>query len=242
MPPGWTADLQVGTARRRRAASRIAGPPHGAGTENVSLRHRARRDKPPVRLCHDSTRVESSRRVAPRQGGEPEGSPLNLRCYAFNSERSWEAICVDFDIAVSQSSLVEVQSSLKTGIELYLEEVADANAEDHDGTSLAAGRRGMCGRISGSGSGPMDCSPVPVGSVGSRCGPGFRSSVNRRGRHGSRGLPLGRDENTPWRVRRRRSRRRLSSFNEAGAQVPRRSPFADRHLQVAEHASTKAGA
>ena len=84
-----------------------------------------------------------------------------------------------------RSSLVEVQSSLKTGIELYLEEVADANAED---------RRYLLSRRS-----PVVCAgespvprlgrwivlPAPVGFVGSRCGPGFRSSVNRKGRAAS---------------------------------------------------------
>ena len=59
-----------------------------------------------------------------------EESPLSLRCYAFGSGDSWEAICVDFDIAVSGTSLGEVRSSLETGIELYLEEVAEAAPED----------------------------------------------------------------------------------------------------------------
>lgn len=59
-----------------------------------------------------------------------EESPLKLRCYAFGSGESWEAICVDFDIAVFGSSPVEVQSSLETGIELYLEEAAEATPED----------------------------------------------------------------------------------------------------------------
>ena len=59
-----------------------------------------------------------------------EESPLSLRCYAFGSGDSWEAICVDFDIAVAGSSLAEVESSLTVGIELYLEEVAEASAED----------------------------------------------------------------------------------------------------------------
>ena len=59
-----------------------------------------------------------------------EGSPLNLRCYAFGTGNSWEAICVAFDIAVSGSTLAEVKSSLAVGIELYLEEVAEASAED----------------------------------------------------------------------------------------------------------------
>ena len=49
-----------------------------------------------------------------------------MRCYAFGAGRSWEAICVDFDIAVSGTSRAEVESSLATGIDLYLEEAADA--------------------------------------------------------------------------------------------------------------------
>ena len=88
-------------------------------------------------IARDGTSLRCASAMIPRVSHlagasrlDREGSPLNLRCYAFNSERSWEAICVDFDIAVFESSLVEVQSSLNTGIELYLEEVADANAED----------------------------------------------------------------------------------------------------------------
>ena len=49
-----------------------------------------------------------------------------MRCRALGAGRCWEAICVDFDIAVSGTSLAEVESSLATGVELYLEEAADA--------------------------------------------------------------------------------------------------------------------
>ena len=59
-----------------------------------------------------------------------DGRPLSPRCYAFGSGRAWEAICTDFDIAVFGSSLAEVQSSLETGLDLYLEEIAEADAED----------------------------------------------------------------------------------------------------------------
>ena len=48
---------------------------------------------------------------------------LNLRCYAYGKGNSWEAICVDFDIATFGASLNEVKASLTTSIELYLEEV-----------------------------------------------------------------------------------------------------------------------
>lgn len=55
---------------------------------------------------------------------------LRLTCYAFGGGKSWEAICVDFDIAVSGRSLVEVEASLRECIALYLEEVAEADEED----------------------------------------------------------------------------------------------------------------
>lgn len=55
---------------------------------------------------------------------------MNLRCYAYGSGRSWEAICVDFDIAVFGRSPGDARSSLETGIELYLEEVAAATPQD----------------------------------------------------------------------------------------------------------------
>lgn len=61
---------------------------------------------------------------------DQNANPLTLRCYAFGSGDSWEAICVDFDIAVFGSSLGEVRSSLETGIELYLEEIAETMPED----------------------------------------------------------------------------------------------------------------
>ena len=61
---------------------------------------------------------------------DQNANPLTLRCYAFGAGDTWEAICVDFDIAVFGSSLGEVRSSLETGIELYLEEVAEATPED----------------------------------------------------------------------------------------------------------------
>ena len=63
------------------------------------------------------------------RGGGNSGT-LSVRCYAFGVGQSWEALCVDLDIAVSGTSLNEVKSSLETSIELYLEEAAEA-APDH---------------------------------------------------------------------------------------------------------------
>ena len=55
---------------------------------------------------------------------------LTLQCYAYRDGDTWEAICVDFDIATFASSLDEVKASLVTCIELFLEGVADAPPED----------------------------------------------------------------------------------------------------------------
>ena len=50
---------------------------------------------------------------------------LRLRCYAYGSGRNWEAICVDLDIAVFGASAEEVETSLRTAIELHIETLAD---------------------------------------------------------------------------------------------------------------------
>lgn len=55
---------------------------------------------------------------------------LALQCYAYRDGDTWEAICVDFDIATFASSLDEVKASLVTCIELFLEGVAEATPED----------------------------------------------------------------------------------------------------------------
>ena len=55
---------------------------------------------------------------------------LTLQCYAYRDGDTWEAICVDFDIATFASSLDEVKASLVTCIELFLEGVAEATPED----------------------------------------------------------------------------------------------------------------
>ena len=55
---------------------------------------------------------------------------LTLQCYAYRDGDTWEAICVDFDIATFAHSLDEVKASLVTCIELFLEGVAEAPPED----------------------------------------------------------------------------------------------------------------
>ena len=51
------------------------------------------------------------------------GNVRRLRCYAWESGATWEAICVDFDIATFASSLDEVKASLATCVEMFLEDV-----------------------------------------------------------------------------------------------------------------------
>lgn len=55
---------------------------------------------------------------------------LTLQCYAYRDGDTWEAICVDLDIATFAPSLDEVKASLVTCIELFLEGVAEAPPED----------------------------------------------------------------------------------------------------------------
>ena len=55
---------------------------------------------------------------------------LTLHCYAFREGDTWEAICVDLDIATFAPSLDEVKTSLVTCIELFLEGVAEVSPED----------------------------------------------------------------------------------------------------------------
>jgi len=56
----------------------------------------------------------------------------DLRCYAYRNGETWEAICVDYDIATFASSLEEVKASLVTCIELFLEGVAEASPGDRE--------------------------------------------------------------------------------------------------------------
>ena len=48
-----------------------------------------------------------------------------FRCYAYRSRQSWEAICVDLDIAVFGGSIKEVEASLDTCIQMHLESASE---------------------------------------------------------------------------------------------------------------------
>ena len=54
----------------------------------------------------------------------------DLKCYAYRVGDTWEAICVDLDIATFAPSLDEVKESLALCIELYLKRVAELPAEE----------------------------------------------------------------------------------------------------------------
>lgn len=53
-----------------------------------------------------------------------------LRCYAEGRPGAWEAICLDFDVAVQGPSFEAVDKDLREAIGLYLEEIADYPAKD----------------------------------------------------------------------------------------------------------------
>ena len=55
---------------------------------------------------------------------------LTLRCYAYGSDRNWEAICVDLDVASFGASLEEAKASLAACIELYVEGVEELPADE----------------------------------------------------------------------------------------------------------------
>ena len=55
---------------------------------------------------------------------------LTLQCYAYRDGDTWEAVCIDFDIATFAPSLDEAKASLVTCIELFLEGVAEAPPDD----------------------------------------------------------------------------------------------------------------
>ena len=74
-------------------------------------------------------------RAAPNRGignAEPASArvDLTLQCYAYRDGDTWEAICLDFDIATFAPSLDEARASLVTCIDLFLEGVAKAPPED----------------------------------------------------------------------------------------------------------------
>ena len=54
----------------------------------------------------------------------------NLTCYAMGREGDWEAICVDFDLAVQGRSFDEARMFLQRSIDLYVEEAGREKPED----------------------------------------------------------------------------------------------------------------
>ena len=61
------------------------------------------------------------------------GMDLKLKCYVHGGEASWEAICVDLNVAVCGISQREVRASLRKAVELYLETVATLPAAEQEG-------------------------------------------------------------------------------------------------------------
>lgn len=55
-----------------------------------------------------------------------------LRCYAEGSDRGWEAICLDLDIAVQGSSFEEVYKSLDEAVTQYVEYVSELPEPDRE--------------------------------------------------------------------------------------------------------------
>ena len=53
-----------------------------------------------------------------------------LRCYAEGRPGAWEAVCLDFDIAVQGDNFEDVYHSLHEAIGLYLASVRDLPAEE----------------------------------------------------------------------------------------------------------------
>ena len=61
-----------------------------------------------------------------------------LLCYAYGRDNSWEAICVDFDLAVQGKSFNDVQDKLSKMAKSYLE---DAMKEDPETAQRLLSRR-----------------------------------------------------------------------------------------------------
>lgn len=54
----------------------------------------------------------------------------SVRCYAHGRGQDWQAICVDFDLAVHGTSFREVKRALETSLQMYLEAVAELPPEE----------------------------------------------------------------------------------------------------------------
>ena len=58
---------------------------------------------------------------------------LKLKCYVHGGAASWEAICVDLNVAVCGNSQREVRASLFKAVDLYLQTVATLPAVEQGG-------------------------------------------------------------------------------------------------------------
>ena len=66
-------------------------------------------------------------------GSVEERMDLKFKCYVHGGGASWEAICVDLNVAVCGNSRQEVRASLRKAVDLYLETVATLPAAEQDG-------------------------------------------------------------------------------------------------------------
>ena len=53
-----------------------------------------------------------------------------FRCFAWGGGTEWQALCIDLDIAVQGTSFEEVEASLATAIEMYLDAVSRLPSEE----------------------------------------------------------------------------------------------------------------
>ena len=58
---------------------------------------------------------------------------LKLKCYVHGGAASWEAICVDLNVAVCGNSQREVRASLCKAVDMYLQTVAALPTIEQDG-------------------------------------------------------------------------------------------------------------
>lgn len=68
----------------------------------------------------------------PLQGRSREGAVRELICIAKGRGDSWEAICLDFDIAVSGDSFPAVKDSLNEAIVTYIQDALAERPEIRD--------------------------------------------------------------------------------------------------------------
>jgi hypothetical protein len=70
------------------------------------------------------------------------GMRVPIFCVAHGSRRGWEALCLDFDIAVQGDSFEEVRHNLEDAVRTYVE---DAMQEDEPHRSRLLNRRAPLG-------------------------------------------------------------------------------------------------